>query len=204
MTPPNPPPQKKGEISLYNPFHSKHRTAKMTAESAKNVINITKTISERQQLRAVSVYYNSMFNFAPLKLPEIVSSKSQLSEGHAFNTESLKNFMANTDLLCSTIFVNNQQYCNGDILVLDIEDIDNITVGLVQTILIRGDKVHFVVQKYEASRNFLQYFESREINDTVSHFIESTTLADFKPLIKRGTTKKFVFVLHHHVSFQYQ
>ena len=187
-------------------FESKHRTAKMAAESAKNVINITKTISERQQMRAVSVsvYYNGMFNFAPLNLPEIVINKSQVTLDNTSNTERLKTFMSNSDLICKTIYVNNQEYRNGDLLVLEVNDIDNMTVGLIQTILVRGDKVHFVVQKFEASRNYLQYFESMDVNDPVSHFIESSTLADFKPLIKRGTTKKFVFILHHHVSFQYQ
>ena len=184
-------------------FESKHRVAKMTAESAKNVINISKTISERQQLRAVSVYYNGMFNFVHMKLPQNVITKSQLSDSHSFNTDMLKTFMSDTDLLCSTIYVNNHQYSNGDLIVISVEDIDNITVGLVQTILIKRDKVYFVVQKYEASRDFLQYFESKELSESVSFFIESNALADFKPLIKRGTTKKFVFVLHHHVSFMY-
>ena len=35
-------------------FESKHRIAKNFAESAKNVKNITKTLSERQQMRAAS------------------------------------------------------------------------------------------------------------------------------------------------------
>ena len=45
-------------------FESRHRIAKSLAESAKNVVNITKTVSERQQMRAVSVYYHGMFNFS--------------------------------------------------------------------------------------------------------------------------------------------
>ena len=151
-------------------FESKHRVAKMTSESAKNVINISKTISERQQMRAVSVYYNGMFNCEPMKLPNIVITKSQMSDSHSFNSNVLKTFMSDTDLLSSTIYVNNQQYSNGDLIVLGVEDIDNITVGLVQTILIKGDKVYFVVQKYEASRTFLQYFESKELSDTTSLF----------------------------------
>ena len=183
-------------------FESKHRVAKMFAESVKNVINITKTISERQQMRAVSVYYNGMFDLDQMKLPEMVMSKNQITDNQSFNVEMLKTFMADSDLICSTIFVNNMQYSNGDLIVLEVEDIDAIKVGLVQTIVVKKDKVYFVVQKFKAKRAFLQYFESVEI-DQISYFIESRNLADLKPLIKRGTSKKFLFVLHHHISFRY-
>ena len=183
-------------------FESKHRTAKILAESAKNVINITKTISERQQMRAASIYYRGMFNFEPYTLPNVVLKKTDIVEDSEFYSK-LKTFMGDSDLFFSDIFINNQVYKNGDLIVLHVYNPDLITVGLIQTILLKNRKVYFVVQKYTASRNVLQYFESNDIIDSFSTFHESSTLVDYKPLIKRGTTKKFVFVLHHHLSFQY-
>ena len=183
-------------------FESKHRVAKSTAESAKNVINVTKTISERQQMRAASVFYRGMFNFAKFSLPETVVLKQDINETSSFHI-TLKTFMSNDDFICNEIFVNNQTYKNDDLIVLEVTDCDNIAVGLIQTILVKNDKVYFVTKKYLATRSCFNYFESN-ISETTPVFTLSSSLADFKPLIKRGSTEKFVFVLHHHISFLYQ
>ena len=183
-------------------FESKHRVAKSTAESAKNVINVTKTISERQQMRAASVFYRGMFNFAKFSLPETVVLKQDINETSSFHI-TLKTFMSNDDFICNEIFVNNQTYKNDDLIVLEVSDCDNIAVGLIQTILVKNDKVYFVTKKYLAARSCFNYFESN-LSETTPVFTLSSSLADFKPLIKRGTTEKFIFVLHHHISFLYQ
>ena len=104
----------------------------------------------------------------------------------------------------SEIMVNDCKYVNGDLLVIEVIDVDNIIVGIVQTILIKNDKVYFVVLRYDASRNFLQYFESKQSDDPVSTYVKSDDLADFKPLIKRGSISRFEFVLHHRISFDYK
>ena len=182
-------------------FESKHRTAKGIAESAKNVINITKTISERQQMRAASIFYRGMFCVTPYTLPQVVANKSTLTQDSVFNS-NLKAFMGESDFICSSIVVNNQEYKNGDLLVLSVTDANNISVGLLQTSLLKEDKVYFVVQKYLATRNILGYFETNAACD-MSIFVHSNRIADFKPLIKRGTVNRFVFILHHHISFQY-
>ena len=183
-------------------FESKHRVAKSTAESAKNVINVSKTIAERQQLRAASVFYNGMFNVSRFSLPEAVTLKDDIKDDSTFHNE-LKAFMSNDSLISSEIFVNNQTYKNGDLLALDVEDDFNITVGLIKSILVKNNKVYFVLKKYECVRKFLRYFESLKQYEHCI-FKESSQLADFKPLIKRGTEGKFIFVLHHNISFVYK
>ena len=176
-------------------------SSQSTAESSKNVINVTKTITERQQMRAASVFYRGMFNFSQFSLPETVVFKKDIIENSAFHS-NLKNFMGDDDVICSEIFVNNQKYKNGDLLVLEVFDCDNISVGILQTIMVKNGKVFFVSKKYSASRNWLRYFESKSPEVPVV-FTESDKIADYKPLIKRGTTQKFLFVMHHHVSFLY-
>ena len=177
--------------------------AKSTAESAKNVINITKTISERQQMRAVSVFYHGMFNSRLYELPNVVLHKKDIIDESDFNT-NLKSFMSSNDLVCSSIIVRNQMYKTEDLVVLDIADCDNVSVGLIKTILIKDDKVYFVVKRYGATRNWLQYFESEKPDDNICEFVESKNIKDSKPLIKRGTSNNFVFTFHHHVSYEYQ
>ena len=128
--------------------------------------------------------------------------KKEIVENTAFFSE-LKSFMSSDDLICSEIVVNNQVYKNNDIVILEITDCDNIVVGLIQTILLKNSKVYFVTQRCPAVRHQLQFFESKSPERTC-FFTESFKLADYKPVIKKGTSEKFIFMLHHYVSFEYQ
>ena len=64
--------------------------------------------SERQQMRASSVFYQGMFNFTPFILPEVVVKKSEISEESIFYT-SLKSFMGDNDFICNSVNVNSQE-----------------------------------------------------------------------------------------------
>ena len=97
-------------------------------------------------MRSVSVSYHGMLNSEMFKLHEKVSFKNELSIESDFY-QNLKRFMCETNLVCSSVYVHNQEYKNGDLVVIDMDDYDNICVGLVQTILIKGTCVFFVVQK---------------------------------------------------------
>ena len=177
--------------------------AKNTAETAKNVKNITKTITERHQMRVVSIYYNGMFDYHPYEIPEHVVNKRDIKEDSDFNIQ-LKRSMGISDFLCKTVSVNNQSYKNGDIIIVGIEDSDNMSVGIIMSILVKESKVHFVIQRYKAKRNWLRFFECEKCDDDIFEFIDCNKLIDFKPLIMRGTSQNFVFTLHHHVSFDFE
>ena len=73
--------------------------------------------------------------------------KREIVENTSFQTE-LKTFMGNDDLICNEISVNNQVYKTDDLVVLDVTDCDTIHVGVIQTILLKNDKVYFVTKKY--------------------------------------------------------
>ena len=180
-----------------------HRVAKNTAESAKNVLNITKTLSERQQLRAVSVYYHGMFNTSQVECSGVVTYKSEIQDNTSFNS-TLRNFMAQEDFICGSIQFREQTYVTGDLVVVGIEDCDDMDVGLIKAILVKASKVYFVIQRYRCKRMYLQFFVSETPVNDVFEFIEVTKLIDYKPLILRGTINKFVYTLHHHVSHDYK
>ena len=61
----------------------------------------------------------------------------------------------------SEIMVNNCKYVNGDLLVIEVIDVDNIIVGIVQTIFNKNVKVYFLVERYYVIRNLLQYWSER-------------------------------------------
>ena len=155
----------------------------------------------RQQMRASSIFYRGMFSSEPVILPKEITYKKNLAADTPFH-EELKRFMQDGDMLSSEINVEGQQYKTNHLIILKVEDCDVLKVGLIQSILIKSGKVFFVCRVYTCMRSWLQFFESKNCDEFCS-FVESGKIADYKPLIKRGTTVKFQFVLHHRVSFSY-
>ena len=76
-------------------------------------------------MRVVSLYYNGMFSETVSKVPEYVMYERDVN-GDSDYYMLLKNFMNPSDFICDSICVNNQSYKNGDLIVVDIEDSDNI------------------------------------------------------------------------------
>ena len=172
--------------------------SKGTSESAKNFKNISLTVSVRQQMRMASVYYNEMFE-PVLKLPENVKTKAAIVEDSVFSS-NLRSLMDEDDIVCAEVDLKCQKYQSGDILVLDAFDRDSLKVGVIQTILVRGSEVYFVVIRYSAKRHKLGYFVTEDVDDQESCVCKASRIADYKPLIMHGTLTKFKFALHHYVS----
>jgi hypothetical protein len=197
-------------IRLYGPplvfwtgrFESKHRVAKNIAESAKNFKNISWTVSERQQMRMASIFYEGMYSNCQFVVPEQASYKKDLNLKTPFLVK-LNEFMTRDDHICSDIQVDGIKYQTGALLVTEVLDGgDSLKVGLLKIVLIKDGKVFFVVKQFVAEKKHLGYYESKHV-DTEFLFRNADTLADSKPLIMRGTETKFQFVLHHHISFDF-
>ena len=171
------------------------------AQTAKNVKNVSKTLTERQQLRAASTFYHGMFDVKSFSIPNHVTRKKDLSADTEYH-EKLLDFMGDKDLICSEIVVFGQEYKNGDLVVINMENYDEARVGLIHAIVIKMDKVYFYCRAYRCVRSWLQYFMVQSMED-FSYFVEYSDLKDFKPLIKRGTSERFKFMLHHRVSVKY-
>ena len=142
-----------------------------------------------------------MFTSSEFKLPHKLQYKKDLSEDSEFNM-TLRSFMDEEDMICSEITVRDQKYKNGDLIVIEVKDSDNLVVGIIQTLLVRNKKIYFVTRKIDAMRVWLRYFQTTNSNSTYS-FVESNQLPDYKPLIRRGRSDKFLFMLHHFISFEY-
>ena len=182
-------------------FESKHRVSKNLAEAAKNFKNISLTLADRQQRRLASVYYRGMFTAEKFELPTRVARKKDFPTNTEFQKQIHEN-MGYNDIICDKIMANQQDYKVEDVVVLLVKDRYNIEVGLIKTIMVKKKKIYFFCEKFEATRNSLEYFVTGVKSDSLQ-CIDLDTLADFKPLIKRGTSQKFKFVLHHNVSFDH-
>ena len=152
-------------------------------------------------MRAASVFYHGMFNSAEFTLPENWITKNNIPLDDRVQ-ELVTTFIEKNDLVCSEISFRGQDYSSGDLVVLKVEDCDELLVGLIQTIVVKGDVVYFGCKSYICRRQWLQYFESLRLDKALT-FVKGSDLADYKPLVLRGSSARFVFVLHHRVSFLY-
>ena len=135
------------------------------------------------------MYYNGMFESASFILPgevykvEDIDSKLKLDD-------DLKAILDDGDLLCKEILYHEQKYVVGDLVIVDVIDVNHFSIGLIQTILFRKNNIYLVVKKYAARRNQFGYFVSH--GEAQSNSVMSLSkLVDFKPLVYYGTVTKF-------------
>ena len=153
-------------------------------------------------MRAASVFYRGIFRVKNLLLPENVLYRKDLSSSKDQIHHQIVNIIDEKDMLCSEVQFNGQDYKNGDLIVLQVKSCDELSVGVIETIMVKDEEVHFVCRQYQCTRNWLQYFESQDIEQDLI-IVKGSEIVDYKPLIKRGSMNKFVFVLHHRISFEY-
>lgn len=97
------------------------------------------------------MFYHGMFNIAEFTLPENSISKNKIPlDDHVH--ELVTNFIGNNDLVCSEISFRGQDYSNGDLVVLKVVDCDELVVGLIQTIVVKGGVVYFGCKSYMCQR----------------------------------------------------
>ena len=145
-----------------------------------------------------------MFDTTDFTLPDKVLRKSELPETLPGLWDRVRNFMISSDLACSEIVVNQQRWREGDLAVIEVkEGGEEMTVGVVETVVVKKERVFLVMRTYETAKTSLGYYQPLTASVDIS-IKEVNLLADFKPLIKHGTTFQFQYVLHHHVSYSYQ
>lgn len=89
-------------------------------------------------------------------------------------------------------------YRPGFIVITEVMSPDVLEVGEILKIILRNGRVLFLVMLSDATRNDLGFFEALP-RDTVA-LTSFEALVDYKPLIKRGESLCYPFVLHHHVG----
>ena len=174
----------------------------MTSESAKNFVNISSTVSTRQQMRQSSVFYHGIFPTSDLLISDKATFKNDIKASSGDFEKFIIPFMSEGDFLCSEIEYRSQVYKSGQLVVLEVLSPDDLKVGLLISILVKENCTKLVTKDYCASRSALQYFQA-DSSDTTTALHDVTMLADYKPLINHGTALNLFFCLHHHISYSY-
>ena len=180
-------------------FESKHRVSKSLAESGKNFINISLTLTNRQQYRMASTYFHGMFS-EDIALPVTVRTRSELSED---GVEGRLRLTLNAeDIVCNEVSWRSRKYKIGMIVVIARSDQIEMEIGEIKSIIIRKKKVFLLLRKFRVQKSYLMFFKCVEMYDSLSLF-SIQDLIDTYPLVRRGSDNNFYVVLHHHISFSY-
>ena len=91
-------------------------------------------------------------------------------------------------------------YRTEDIVVLEAIHSRLLRIAVIQAIVYKQENVYFLVYKYEAVENDFGFFETISNSPEDLSFVNAKIFVDFKPLVKHGTQKKFIFNTYHHVS----
>ena len=199
-------------ITLYGPminvwtarYEAKHRIAKMLSNSAKNFLNISKTLAVRQQFRQSSMIYSGLYETEEIILPtKGVKMKHDLESNPTSTSGQIKLFMDEDSVLSDELKYRGQNYRTEDVVILEAIHRDHVKIGVIMGIIIKMEMVFFLVKRYDAFRDeFLRFFEANSTDEELGcgTFVLAESLVDYKPLVKHGNYKRFRFAMHHHVS----
>ena len=169
--------------------------------AAKIFINISKTVSNRQQLRMASIYYHGMFNYEEYELPVLVKQKTELSDSGIEG--NLISILGSRDLVAKQIVWRDRVYEEDMVVVIQRTDLLEMKVGVIKAVVIKNDKVYLVVRQSDVTLKFTKVFATDEVDDSLV-LVNIEDLQDTYPLYKRGNDQKYFIIPHHHVSFMYR
>jgi adenylate kinase len=101
------------------------------------------------------------------------------------------------DLIADKVDVTGTTYRRDQIVVTSVNTADLITVGVILDIVVRKNRLLFIVDLHDAIRAPFRFFQACPCDKV--QIIDYHFLCDFKPLYKRDRSINFSFFLHHHI-----
>jgi hypothetical protein len=107
------------------------------------------------------------------------------------------NLLRSGDLVTDRVTIWGTNYRVGCLVITNVVFKDIVEVGEIENIILRKNKVLFLVSLHDCARDSFNIFRSVPKNCVT--VVTYSDLADFKPLTKRGAGTSFSFLLHHYV-----
>ena len=148
-----------------------------------------------------SFYYRGLYDSQLFKLPMDVIQKKDMKDSDGTENQ-LRNCIDEKDLICKTIEYKCRKYELDDVVILQRRDRLVLQAGLIKAIIVRNFQVLFVVQRFTMKKDELGVFESGPAEKCLE-LVYVEDLQDSYPLAKKGTSTRFVIVLHHHIGFDF-
>jgi hypothetical protein len=174
---------------------SRHRDFVNFSESAKNFINILKTLATKNQKRMASRNYSGLFSSPTISFP----GKKTTPEKERGSLP--EHFFRVGDILTDKIVVKSTLYRVGHVVITEVQSEDVLQAGEILKIVVRQGRVFLLVKLYACARARFRYFDCLPKNIAL---VRWSTLCDYKPLIRRSSEECPRFLLHHHLPCQYR
>ena len=151
-------------------------------------------------MRQCSTLYNGMFETNPIVIKgQMCFKKSPNGSLNDKLEDTVLELMKDSDFFVSELVYNCQTYKIGDFVVLNTYSADEIEIGLVRGILVRGDRALLMVNSCRSKRFWLRFSRANTLSNCLL-LADIKSLSDYKPLTNYGTAYKIYFCLHHHIS----
>ena len=144
-----------------------------------------------------------MFDAQTYRLPDKVYKKEEVEKKFS-KLPQLGARLTDIDMICEEITISGITYKKGDLVVQRMIDGGfKMLIGQIKLIIVQNDEVIYLCYQCVAEKTDLGYFKG-SLEDSRMELVKAVSLADVKPLIMRGTSAAFIFVMHHFVSFEYE
>lgn len=137
-------------------------------------------------MRIASVFHRGLF------LPEIGQTGADGEAGLVIESSDV---LQPSDIVSDSIIFKNTEYRKNMIVVLSVISQDRIITGWIKKVILRENKVFFLVSVKHCCRTEMRYFQSLDSRNQVE-FTKVENLKSFKPLIPRGIESSYVFFLN--------
>ena len=146
------------------------------------------------------MFFNGVFKTEDIEVNGKVRRRKDLEKSkETAENLALLDYTDEDSLVVDEVLYRYQMYRTNEVVILQLIDRNSLKIGLIQSILVKGNMVFFLIYKYITSRHKLGYYVTGEWDQTL-YFVSVNTLLDFKPLPMHGQCQKFKFALHHFLS----
>ncbi len=107
------------------------------------------------------------------------------------------NLLKAIDFTTTKVTIKGTDYDVGYLVVLEVLTSDVLVIGEIEKVVVRKSNILFIVSVHDAARQEFQFFKTSPRQKLA--VVKQVSLADYRPLMKRGHGTSFPFVLHHHL-----
>ena len=180
--------------------YSKHTFFKGVLRNSKNFRNVSLTCAKRHQMAQISYMYEGLFPHSKFGMPADSPLATDVVEVQS--DPNIRRFylsLGEKAVIPKKIFIYGTEYGIGQTLILKKMSLGVLTVGVIKAIGFANDEVSFNVSSYVASQSKLGYYVSSKLI-SLDETVKYSSLWDYYPLHRVGSSSKFTFSLHHFVS----
>ena len=126
-------------------------------------------------------------------------NKIEVPDGASYDVKYPDQQFSSSAVLPKYVKIWGTEYKPGDVLIIKVESFGVLNVGLLKSIVVDMKTVSFLCDIFKAELGKSNSYSTTVKVDS-DIFVKYDILADYRPLLRRGSLESFSFLLHHYVS----